>query len=179
MCFYLNTTEPLSYLSSKINSPLLVKRYELVSSSILAKSCSCESGQNILYLVTPTVPNELTADCFDLSAAYGLVNGQSVGVEIAELSTSLEEIDSYFSMYPNPTDKTLYVRFKDSGAVENMSYSIFDSTGKLVYQENRASAFSSFFQIHTADYRDGIYFFVVRSRQTGELLAREEIVIGH
>lgn len=146
----------------------------IVSGFILGSSI--EPEQHLFYLVTPNLPAEVTIDCFDFSTGYGLVNGESVDVEIAELTTNIEEMSFYFSIHPNPTSKRIQVFFRGNEAVD---YSLFDYTGKLLLQSKVNHVQKAPFQIDTESYPSGVYLFNIYSTNTGKLLAKEKIVIAH
>lgn len=73
-------------------------------------------------------------------------NSLSIGVqqayEIIDVSINNSEIDLNIAIYPNPTSDLITLSLKHS-EIENLSYQLFDISGKLIYENSIISEYTN------------------------------------
>lgn len=85
------------------------------------------------------------------------IEGNQQPFEIIFLSNyTSEAINLGFSAYPNPTKNNLNLSFADELDLENMTYELFDLTGKIIISKTNIKSSKQI--IYLANYQTGLYF---------------------
>jgi dienelactone hydrolase len=140
-------------------------------------SCTGANCNQILFerymtYLEPFLANQLKNDCGEGQRFMDSINTNSsnrVGRKIIGslpcITTNLNELDSYnlANVFPNPANNSLTISFKHE--IESFKISIYDMTGKQIYNENiQEKTYQKIIDITDLDF--GIYFLKFESNNT-------------
>ena len=93
----------------------------------------------------------------NIDESISVAEGNQQPFEIIVLSTETnDEINLSFSAYPNPTKNNLNLTFANELDLENMTYQVFDLTGKLIISKTKIKSSEQI--IYLSNYQTGLYF---------------------
>lgn len=137
-----------------------------------------KAGKPVFYIVTNTHPTAISSN--SVSASGAMLNGIPSGVAlIGDVFTDIDHIaaETYeLRAYPNPADNSLNLSFSQEYGIEQVTYTMFDFTGKQVQQYTTMNTTT---EIKTSELSAGTYLITVQDSSNGELLAREKVLIVH
>lgn len=166
------------------------KEGEILLSAYTLES-QINAGKPVFYLVTSTPPNAVSASSFNTNTA--MLNGVPSSIEVIsdELSTGIDELTASLHQiraFPNPANDNLNLTFSSEQTIESVTYTVFDLTGRTIYQHtsttnsgngNMNGTAPYQVEIKTNDWMAGTYMVTAQDSQTGQFLAREKVLIVH
>ena len=84
------------------------------------------------------------------------------------------KLETEFSVYPNPTEKWLYIKPADPNSIYSFDFELRNIFGQLVQEEIYIQ--SSHYAMNVADLKAGVYFYVIKEKgivvQQGKLIIK-------
>ncbi len=160
----------INYAWNQYENDILLSAYTL--------DYQIKAGKPVFYIVTNTHPDAISSN--SVSASGAMLNGIPSGIAlVGDVFTDIDHIaaDTYqLRAYPNPADHSLNLSFSQEYGIEEVTYTVFDFTGKQLQQHTTTDTTT---EIKTTELAAGTYLVTVQNSANGEFLAREKVLIVH